>query len=1348
MNISQEILSEITVFNKYARYLPAEKRRESWERICLRNKQMHLERYPSLRDEIEAAYVYICGKLVLPSMRALEDSTPIITREGWKTAGEVAEGDVLYDSSGCETVVQGVVKFSDRELFRVVFSDRSELVACAEHLWIVSTLDDRRHGGTRVVDTAFLRDHLKQGDLFNIAVWNPFPIQRPPADLKVDPYILGHWLGDGYSSGYQYSAGVEDAPFFKEKYQNAGYGGKQPTSTNIWTYTAHGLASDLREYDLLGNKHIPREYLMSSVEQRLSLLQGLVDSDGCIEPGGRCHFVNTNIKLIEGVQELLSSLGIKYVEGYTEREEGDILQDLYVLSFHTALEVSLLPRKAQFLRREESQRTQHRTVKCVEPAGKGNATCFHVDAPDHSFLAGRRMVVTHNSIQFAGKAIKVNPSRIFNCSFCHIDHYKVFSEIMFLLLGGTGVGYSVQRHHVEKLPEIRKPVKTRRFVIDDSIEGWATSIKMLIKAYLCGRQRPLFVYDQIRPKGSRLVTAGGKAPGPEPLRKCLVQMQELLDTKVDGDKLTPLECHDLICIMADAVLAGGIRRAALISLFSIDDVEMMNAKAPQRVDSLEQISYMDGQFPRVEVMACLPGSPKIYNFFLSGAEFDQYNKTGTVSWNYFFPWRSRANNSVATVRSMISKKRFREIWKVARDSGSGEPGIYLTNNPEWGCNPSLRAGTKVVTDTGVYPIEELEGREFFVKNLEGQMSPAECWLSGKDQSLYKITLQSGKEYYATAEHEWPVWDGDSYSKVSSAELCAGDHLPVIRQSTLFEGTLGDYNDGFVVGWLYGDGWITNRRDVGCPQYGFIVSKGDQQSGIQNRILTTLREKTDSNADFYDRQGNLELNTVSRSLHEYFQQFGVGSKEEGLPSAIWKDGSESFRRGFLDGLFSADGQVETAKKRVSLSSSRKKIIEDVSDLLGFYGVRHTVRSQKRTGIPFPNGEDYNKEYTLHSIRVTGGRSLRHFSDLVSLTHREKNERLVEYRYPRPFEKDQIEVVSVEKTDLREDVWDIRVGDDTHCFQISHCITGNCCEIGQRSNSFCNLTTVNVATVTSQEDLEKRVRVAAFLGTLQAGYTDFHYLREVWKRVTEKEALLGISMTGIAMCEVFDDLDLAAAAQVAVEENERVADKIGINPAHRLTCVKPEGTSSCVLGTTSGIHAAYWYHYIRRIRVNKDDPLYIYLKKAVPSLAHDEVHGIGAVLEFPQKCSAGAIVRTEPTMEMLGRVKRVYDSWVMGGHREGHNTHNISATVYVRDGEWDEVIDWLWENRDSYNGMTVLPYDGGSYVQAPFEECTEEEYNERMATLKRIDLTQITEYEDRTDLQGELACAGGACEVKNL
>jgi ribonucleoside-triphosphate reductase len=308
------------------------------------------------------------------------------------------------------------------------------------------------------------------------------------------------------------------------------------------------------------------------------------------------------------------------------------------------------------------------------------------------------------------------------------------------------------------------------------------------------------------------------------------------------------------------------------------------------------------------------------------------------------------------------------------------------------------------------------------------------------------------------------------------------------------------------------------------------------------------------------------------------------------------------------------------------------------------------------------------------------------------------------------------------------------------------TNPCCEIGLRPYQFCNLTEINASNVTTQEDLEERAKAAAFIGTLQASYTDFHYLRPVWQRTTEKDALLGVSMTGIGSGAVLD-LDLKKAATVVKKENERVAKIIGINKAARTTCVKPAGTTSLVLGTSSGIHAWHANHYIRRIRVGKNEALYDYLHANHKALVEDEYfrpHDT-AVIGVPQRAPDGAIYRTESALHLLTRIKKITDEWVSTGHRKGANKHNVSATVSIRDSEWADVGEWMWENTDSFNGLSVLPYDGGSYKQAPFEDCSKETYEALVSSLKNVDLTLIKEKADDTDLSGEIACAGGACEI---
>lgn len=261
----------------------------------------------------------------------------------------------------------------------------------------------------------------------------------------------------------------------------------------------------------------------------------------------------------------------------------------------------------------------------------------------YKLVYAKKVLPSMRSMQFAGKPIEVNPTRIFNCAYLPIDDWRAFSEVMFLLLGGTGVGYSVQKHHIDSLPEINKPNtnRERRYLVGDSIEGWADAIKILMKSYFFSGSKIRFDFSDIRPKGALLVTSGGKAPGPQPLIECVTKITGILEGKENGDKLTTLEAHDICCFIADAVLAGGIRRAALLSLFSADDTEMITCK--------------------------------------SG------------NWWELNPQRGRSNNSAVLLRHRISKAFFLNLWKRIEESNAGEPGIYFSNDKDWGTNPSMAA---------------------------------------------------------------------------------------------------------------------------------------------------------------------------------------------------------------------------------------------------------------------------------------------------------------------------------------------------------------------------------------------------------------------------------------------------------------------------------------------------------------------------------------------------------------------------------------------------------------------------------------------------------------------------------
>ena len=170
----------------------------------------------------------------------------------------------------------------------------------------------------------------------------------------------------------------------------------------------------------------------------------------------------------------------------------------------------------------------------------------------------------------------------------------------------------------------------------------------------------------------------------------------------------------------------------------------------------------------------------------------------------------------------------------------------------------------------------------------------------------------------------------------------------------------------------------------------------------------------------------------------------------------------------------------------------------------------------------------------------------------------------------------------------------------------------------------------------------------------------------------------------------------------------------------------------------------------MRLGKDEALYTYLKRAIPSLLEDEYFNPEkqAVLSIPVKSPRGSIYRTESELDLLERVKYFHDKWIMSGHIKGSNTHNVSVTVSVRDNKWDEVGEWMWQNRKSYNGISVLPYDGGTYVQPPFEECNRQTYESLLENVRNIDLSKVVEDMDYTNLSGEAACSGGSCTITEL
>ena len=308
------------------------------------------------------------------------------------------------------------------------------------------------------------------------------------------------------------------------------------------------------------------------------------------------------------------------------------------------------------------------------------------------------------------------------------------------------------------------------------------------------------------------------------------------------------------------------------------------------------------------------------------------------------------------------------------------------------------------------------------------------------------------------------------------------------------------------------------------------------------------------------------------------------------------------------------------------------------------------------------------------------------------------------------------------------------------------TNPCSEIILRSNQFCNLSEVVIRADDDLVSLKKKVEVASIIGTLQATLTDFRYLRNVWKRNTEEEALLGVSLTGI--CDHYllgkdsPDLDkwLTEMKDVAIKTNKEWADKLGIAQSAAITCVKPSGTVSQLVDSASGIHPRFSKHYIRRVRSDKKDPLAQYMTAAGFPVEDDVMSKSSLVFGFPIKSpDSSTTVKQVGAMEQLRVWKKYQDHWC---------EHKPSITVYYTDSEFLQIAQWIWDNFDSVSGISLLPVSDHVYQQAPYEDITAEKYEELLAAMpvdvKWEDLEHF-EKEDNTTGSQELACVGGACEI---
>ena len=1013
------------------------------------------------------------------------------------------------------------------------------------------------------------------------------------------------------------------------------------------------------------------------------------------------------------------------------------------------------------------------------------------------FVRQYKVLPSMRSMQYAGKPIEMNPARIYNCCYGAVNHPFFFAEVAFLLLSGTGVGYSVRHHHIKELPKIYTPDGSRRFLIGDSIEGWADSYRQLIYAFMKKNPLPIFDYSDIRKEGEPIKTSGGVAPGPRKLKESHRFITNIL-TQAVGRKLTSLECSDIINHIADAIVSGGKRDSALICLFDTDDTDMITSKGSYKIKNVETIeTNTEGwkikfKYQNNQLMNTNDYTGKDYTeCFISNkyGDWDYKNaiENGSLPFYYVQPQRFRANISIAPLRGKTTEAEFREAMKRCEESGSGEPGVYWCNTREEGTNPCFTGDQILATQHGNRTLYDLwvdGGMQIYNKdkpieeygmmnivNSNGIVKATNVYQTGGNVDVYEIKYKDGTSIKCTENHNHYIYrDGIKYRAVTK-ELLAGD---IVKKNNVeYFGPNNDPEYALLAGWVIGmvkDGSISNIKAFDQMQTHIRCFEGDiidvMPKLIENLkiIYKKYNKSTEQNPKYNPK--NLSNNGFNHSTTEINSLvLGRLLKEDGLypgnkhivPNSIWLSDKETIAN-FLKGIFSADGTVGRNDKNCSISvrlnQSNEAFLKDIKLLLLQFGIDSSVHFRSKGKPMLMNGgkKMYNRKDNYELI-MNGIEKCTLFLNQIGFIQDYKNERLSSF-FKEHFgsnnskTKFTTEILSVEHIGV----------ENTYCLTepinneivINGIITSQCAEVlFEKPFYFCNLTSQNVGMIQTQQELNDKSKAAAIIGTSQAGFTDFHYLRPIWKETTEDEALLGVSMTGIASGNVME-LNLSEAAKIVVETNKEIAAKLGINVAARSTDIKPEGSGTLVVMTQgSGIHGVHDHFYFRNNRIKKISPIYKFLKDKFPKeLMQDEFLNEDhvCIISMPMKAPKGAITRHEDELDLLERVKKFHTEWIKPGHNRGRSTHNVSCTVSIRPGNWDKVTDWMWENREHYSGISCFPFFDTIMKQAPFVTITEEEYNKAMEIFPNdVFLDNIMEKSTDVETTGEVACAGGACAI---
>jgi ribonucleotide reductase alpha subunit len=827
-------------------------------------------------------------------------------------------------------------------------------------------------------------------------------------------------------------------------------------------------------------------------------------------------------------------------------------------------------------------------------------------------------------LQFAGDPARRCNLCVYNCSFTAPKSLQDLSEIMYILMSGTGCGFSVEEQFVNQLPLIQEANNIiKEYTIEDSKEGWCQGFLFGLEIWYKGED-VIFDYSKIRPSGARLKTMGGRSSGPQPLINLMKFSKEIIQKRA-GKKLLPINVHDIICKIGEIVVAGGTRRSALISLSDFSDNEMRGAKC--------------GAFWNINSQRCLANNSAVYNEKPTEIEFMEewlsLAKSGTGERGIF----NRGDLSF-----VIPSRRLNYLQDVIKQVGT---------------NPCVTGDTWVLTVDGPRQVFELLDKKtpLIVNGKIFQME-SDGFFSTGEREVFSLKTKRGFTINATANHMF-LKSENKWEELKN--LKPGDFICVSRQNSVSWKGEGSYEEGVLLGKII----------------------------VENGI-------------------NLDRKCSENSIERM---------------------SSSFNRGFIRGFFGSAEWSTWKSEIVDYDNLKIKVFTDtaviVQRILSRFGIIATVQNDL---IAFENDNlikllemfEYSNEYKLINDS---------------------------YNYPNNKIKSKKEETFADVIDsitLKgiESVYDVSV-EKAHEFCGNGIRAHNCGEILLQPKSLCNLTEVVCRATDTEETLLRKIKIATILGTYQSTLCRFNYLSQDWKIHQEAERLLGVSLTGQADCSLLKNPSLLTKLKnYSIEINTEYSKNFNINPSVSITCTKPSGTVSVMVGASSGVHPRFSQYYIRRIRISATDPLLRLMRdqgyKCSPENGQVEGTANTYVLEFPCKSPEGAVcVNDVSAIEQLEYWKMI---------KENFTEHNPSVTIYIKDGEWFVVGQWILQNWKYITGLSFLPYSDHIYTLAPYEKITKNQYLELYNSLPTVDFSKLVYYEfsDTTAPQKEVCCSGDKCE----